>query len=62
MIELLRFSTEHAHKLVEAWPELLGGFVAFWMHTIHHRLFHAIHHLPRSAVKLMTRRMKGGHA
>lgn len=43
--------------LEEAGKELLfaapGGFLAYWLHSIHHRLFHAL-------MRLLPRRLKGG--
>ena len=30
-----------------------GGFLAYWIHSIHHRLFHAL-------TRLVPRRLRGG--
>lgn len=41
--------TELAHHLVETWPEILGGFIAYNTHNVKHALYHAIaKHLQRS--------------
>lgn len=31
-----------AEHLWHLWPEMFGGFVAFFVHTIHHRIFKAV--------------------
>lgn len=38
-IALMEFMTHHAKGL---WPELTGGFLAYWVHASHHRLYHFI--------------------
>lgn len=33
------------HHLVETWPEILGGFIAYCTHSLKHVVYHGVTHL-----------------
>jgi hypothetical protein len=39
-----------AEHLAHLWPEMLGGFCGFFVHTIHHRLFKTVLRLAAALV------------
>lgn len=45
MIVTVREFAEFAHhEAIHIWPEVMGGFIAFWVHHFKHSLFKAILH------------------